>query len=55
MALQELKPGRTRVRITLKSVNWDTTKYPKLIRSLQEEIERQLFITAGNTLDAEPQ
>ncbi len=55
VALQELKPDRTRVRITLKSVNWDTTKYPKLIRSLQEEIERQLFITAGNTLDAEPQ
>ena len=55
VALQELKPNRTRVRITLKSVNWDTTKYPKLIRDLQEEIERQLFITAGNTFDAEPQ
>ena len=55
VALQKLMPNRTRVRITLKGKDWDTTKYPKVIRSLQEEIERQLFLTAGDTLDAEPQ
>ena len=55
VALQELKPDRARVRISLKGIDWDTTKYPELIRSLQEEIERQLFIKAGDTLANEPQ
>ena len=56
VALQELKPERTRMRITLKGMDWDTNKYPAVIRSLQEEIERQLFVKAGTDrdLDDEP-
>ena len=55
VALQKLKPERTRVRLTLSGVDRDADKYPVLVRSLQEEIERQLFIKAGDKLGDEPQ
>lgn len=55
VAIQDLKPERTRVRITISSIEWDTKKYPALIHGLQEEIERQLFMKAGDTLDGEVQ
>ena len=49
-SFESLKPERTRLRITLTGIDWDADKYPKLIRGLQEEVERQLFIKAGDTL-----
>ncbi len=49
-SFERLKPERTRLRITLTGVDWDVDKYPPLIRGLQEEVERQLFIKAGDTL-----
>ena len=55
VALQKLKPERTRVRLSLKGVDWDADKYPVLVRSLQEEIERQLFLKEGDKLGDEPQ
>jgi hypothetical protein len=49
-SFERLKPDRTRLRITLTGIDWDAEKYPTMIRRLQEEIERQLFIKAGDTL-----
>ena len=51
----ELGPERTRLRISLRGIGYDANTYPVLIRRLQEEIERQLFIKAGDTLGGEPQ
>lgn len=55
IAIQELRDDRTRVRVTLTGIPWDTNAYPLVVRSLQEEIERQLFIESGDTLAGEPQ
>ena len=55
VAIQNLKPERTRVRISISRIGWDTKKYPALIRTLQEEVERQLFMQAGDTLAGEPE
>lgn len=55
VSVEGLKSAGTRVRITVNGIDWDTKKYPVLIRSLHEEIERQLFIKAGDTLGGEPQ
>lgn len=53
-SFESLKEEATRVRIALTGVTRDVEKYPALIRELQEEIERQLFIKEGATIGGEP-
>ena len=55
LSFERLSPERTRLRISLVGVNHDEKTYPVLVHGLQEEIERQLFIKEGDTLDGEPQ
>jgi hypothetical protein len=55
LSFEPLKPERTRLRITLTGMKWDAEKYPVVVRDLQEEINRQLFIKEGDTLGGEPQ
>ncbi len=55
LSFESLSPERTRLRISLMGVNYDEKTYPVLVRGLQEEIERQLFIKAGDALAGEAQ
>ncbi len=47
---EDLGAERTRVRIALVGVPWDTEHYPVMIRRIHEEIARQLFLRAGEGL-----
>jgi hypothetical protein len=53
LSFERLGEDRTRLRISLVGVVWDATDYPVLIRGLQEEVNRQLFIKEGDTLGGE--
>jgi hypothetical protein len=55
VSLEEVGSERTRSRISLVGIDHDVESYPVRIRDLQEEIERQLFLKAGDTLGGEPQ
>lgn len=55
LSFEGVAAEKTRVRITLAGVDWDEKKYPVTIRRLQEEMNRQLFIKEGDTLDGEIQ
>ncbi len=54
VSFERLKPDITRVRIALSGMKRDTEKYPAVIRALQEEIERQLFMKESATIAGEP-
>ncbi len=47
-AMQALSPEETRVRLTLSGVSKSAATYPLMIRPLQDEIERQLFLRYGD-------
>lgn len=55
VVLQDLGQDRTRVRITLAGLERDAGRYPLMVRALQEEVERQLFLHEGDTLGGQPQ
>ncbi len=45
---QSLGPARTRARVTLSGIPQGAASYPLVIRSLYEEIERQVFLRAAD-------
>lgn len=47
LAFEALGELRTKTRVTISGIPADTEKYPVVIRDLQEEIGRQLFIQVG--------
>lgn len=55
VSFEQLGPERTRLRISFRDMSHDAKTYPVLIRRLQQEIDRQLFMKEGDTLGGEPQ
>jgi hypothetical protein len=55
LSFEQVGEEKTRVRVTLTGVDWDAEKYPVTVRTLQEEMHRQLFIKEGDKLGDEVQ
>ncbi len=55
IAFEKLGPERTRARISIRGLGYNADTEPVVIKRLQEELERQLFIQEGDTLGGEPQ
>ena len=55
LSFEQVGDEKTRVRVTLTGVDWDAEKYPVTIRTLQEEMHRQLFLKEGDKLGGEVQ